>query len=216
MAANSTSESSEISIRITKTGKMKHWITYALQCLEKDEKRPVVLHTLPRARKESDEAPEERPEQPENTKNTPNPANSLQVTPRLISVVEIIKREYLKHLDQTRSARFIGLHQYNEIGTLEELGLTDSLVETTDEQRAQKIAMSLEGKNFPKQRQSPYMKITLSVHELPELIRKGATYQKPLKRTLSKAAKKRAKANLKKSAQGNSASGPVDAGMDAS
>jgi hypothetical protein len=42
---------------------------------------------------------------------------------RLISVVEIIKREYLKTLATTHSTRLHGLHQYNEIGTLEDLGV---------------------------------------------------------------------------------------------
>jgi hypothetical protein len=53
--------------------------------------------------------------------------------PRLISVVEIIKREYLKtrEVDQLR-----GLHQYNEIGCLE-----------TDEPREVELAEALEGKN---------------------------------------------------------------------
>ncbi|GAW08813.1 hypothetical protein LENED_010905 [Lentinula edodes] len=40
------------------------------------------------------------------------------------------------------------------------------------------------------------MRITLSVHELPDLVKKGATYQKPVSRTMSKAAKKRAKTDV--------------------
>jgi hypothetical protein len=48
---------------------------------------------------------------------------STSMVSRLISVVEIIKREYLKMLETTHSTRLHGLHQYNEIGTLEDLGV---------------------------------------------------------------------------------------------
>ena len=64
---------------------------------------------------------------PGNTSPTSNSSAcfhpSTNTVSRLISVVEIIKREYLKILETTHSARFHGLHQYNEIGTLEDLGL---------------------------------------------------------------------------------------------
>lgn len=39
--------------------------------------------------------------------------------PRLLSVVEIITREYRAEL----AVGELGLHQYNELGTLEDLGL---------------------------------------------------------------------------------------------
>ncbi|KAF5384693.1 hypothetical protein D9757_006240 [Collybiopsis confluens] len=197
-----SSESSEVSIRITRTGKMTHWITYALKCLEEEEKRPIIVHTLPRYSKDP-AGSNESLERPDPSKNASKIANSLITTPRLISVIEIIKREYLNSLDKKRSTRVIGLHQYNEIGSLEELSPVDSPAQATEEQRMEKIAMALEGKNFPQQRQSPYMKITLSVDELPQLVKKGATYQKPLRRTLSRAAKKRVKADQKKLAQEN-------------
>ncbi|KAE9410662.1 hypothetical protein BT96DRAFT_778216, partial [Gymnopus androsaceus JB14] len=178
-----------ISIRITRTGKMTYWVKYALESLEENEKRPIVLHTLPKS-------PDASGAQSDLSKDASNATSSSLITvPRLISVVEIIKREYIKLLDTKRSTRLVGLHQYNEIGSLEELGLVSG---ETDEQRTQRIAMALEGKNFPKQQQSPYMRITLSLHELPELVKKGATYQKPLIRIMSKAAKKRVKANQKK------------------
>lgn len=57
---------------------------------------------------------------------------STNTVSRLISVVEIIKREYLKILETTRSTRLHGLHQYNEIGTLEDLGLVASSNQTAD------------------------------------------------------------------------------------
>ncbi|KAF9073891.1 hypothetical protein BDP27DRAFT_271788 [Rhodocollybia butyracea] len=205
MASTST-EPSEISIRITRSGKIAHWVTYVLECLQKNDCKPITLHTLPKSQSESNE-----PEQFRNTSNI--------TTPRLISVVEIIKREYLSILQKNRSTRLIGLHQYNEIGSLEELGQHHdgpANVET-EAQRAKRIALALEGKNFPKQIQSPYMRITLSLHELPELVKRGATYQRPLIRTLSKAAKKRAKASQKKATRAEEGEGPaVAAGMETS
>jgi hypothetical protein len=52
---------------------------------------------------------------------------STSTVPRLITVVEIIKRECLKVLETTHSARLLRLHQYNEIGTLEDLGIVVDL-----------------------------------------------------------------------------------------
>ncbi|KAJ3749992.1 hypothetical protein DFH05DRAFT_20718 [Lentinula detonsa] len=198
MTSNST-ELRDIFIRITRAGKISNYIAYALGSLEKNDEKPIVLHTLPSSQNEQ-ETPDAQKDQ--SNKNLPNPSISLITTPRLISVVEIIKREYLKDLEKRRSTRLVGLHQYNEIGSLEDLAPKDGSVEReTDVQRAQRIATALEGKNFPKQQQYPYMRITLSTHELPELVKKGATYQKPLTRTMSKAAKKRAKAHQKKAVQ---------------
>lgn len=59
--------------------------------------------------------------------------------------MEIIKREYIKELDKKRSSGLVGLHQYNEIGSLEESFVSE---ETAEEQRTQRIAMALEGKNL--------------------------------------------------------------------
>jgi len=51
-------------------------------------------------------------------------SNALSTTPRLISVVEIIKREFVKRLEERRSSRTCGLYQYNEVGILEQFGLS--------------------------------------------------------------------------------------------
>ncbi|KAJ3810364.1 hypothetical protein EV368DRAFT_81704 [Lentinula lateritia] len=207
---SNTTESSDIFVRITRAGKLANYVKYALESLEKNEKKAIVLHTLPKVH-DNPEAPHAQQE----LQDASNASVTLITTPRLISVVEIIKREYLKDLEKRRSTRLVGLHQYNEIGSIGSLGSDGGSVEReTDEQRAQRIAMTLEGKNFPKQQQFPYMRITLSVHELPDLVKKGATYQKPVSRTMSKAAKKRAKSNQKKAAQLNEA--PEDAAMGTS
>jgi hypothetical protein len=77
---------------------------------------------------------------------------------RLISVVEIIKREYLKILETTHSTRLHGLHQYNEIGTLEDLGLmvassnqtadAKELESAREVERSQNIIEAISGKQL--------------------------------------------------------------------
>ncbi|KAF7351388.1 hypothetical protein MSAN_01570500 [Mycena sanguinolenta] len=183
-------------IRITNHGKITTWVAFALDFLDKHESIPIVLHTLPAAPK---------PESPEKVDGTgrvadpPSFSHTASTVPRLISVVEIIKREYLKKLDLENSSTLLGLHQYNEIGTLEELGINTSnheVPQDADTVRSQTIAAALEGKKYLKTKQTPYMKITLSRVELPGLI--AATYQPPTARKLSKSAKARAKRREKK------------------
>lgn len=79
---------------------------------------------------------------------------------RLVTVVEIIKREYLKVLETTRSTRLLGLHQYNEIGTLEDLGIVvasgdgtadvgeEKLESTREVQRSRDIIQAISGKHL--------------------------------------------------------------------
>lgn len=45
---------------------------------------------------------------------------STTAIPRLITVVEIIKREYSTVMKAKRSPQLVGLFQYNEIGSLED------------------------------------------------------------------------------------------------
>ena len=84
---------------------------------------------------------------------------STSTVSRLISVVEIIKREFLKTLETTRSTRLHGLHQYNEIGTLEDLGLVVASSNQTlaadakklgsaEVERSRNIIEAISGKNL--------------------------------------------------------------------
>lgn len=66
------------------------------------------------------------------------------MVPRLISVVEIIKREYIKTLELKHSPRLHGLHQYNYFGCLEE----PELHARTEEARTAALALALEGKHL--------------------------------------------------------------------
>jgi hypothetical protein len=71
--------------------------------------------------------------------------NATLLIPRLISVAEVIKREYLKTLpaDQTE-----GLFQYNELGCLEELpGYHDDGADDNGTLKGDALAAALEGKN---------------------------------------------------------------------
>jgi len=69
--------------------------------------------------------------------------SSTAVVPRLISVAEIIKREYLKQLREKQPSRLSGLHQYNEIHCLEDTGTQVDTGEDTND-----IVAALEGKNL--------------------------------------------------------------------
>ncbi|KXN82469.1 hypothetical protein AN958_02530 [Leucoagaricus sp. SymC.cos] len=175
-------------LRITSNGKIKAFVAFALKFFKESDSRPLVLHTLPR-------------DPPGQTQGDLN--NATLVIPRLISVVEIIKREYLKALHDEHSPRLTGLHQYNQLGTLEELGYGES--GDGSENRDEEIAFALEGKNYVKLKQTPCLRITLSLEKIPELDQ-SATYQPPSMRKLSKSAKARAKRRERKArAAGDSA-----------
>jgi len=103
-----------------------------------NEERALVLHTLPLAAggksKENGKnevaasegnEPREAPQLPQGTdaikKETRSGLSASTTTiPRLITVVEIIKREYLAAMNARRSPQIVGLFQYNEVGSLED------------------------------------------------------------------------------------------------
>jgi hypothetical protein len=66
---------------------------------------------------------------------------STTTIPRLITVAEIIKREYLIAMDAKRMSGLEGLYQYNEIGCVEN-GVEDE----AGEDRLTMLAEALEGK----------------------------------------------------------------------
>jgi hypothetical protein len=122
-----------------------------------------------------------------------SPADVAQSTiPRLISIVEILKREYLKTLDVWAGLQ-TGLHQYNEL-QWEQRGE----IAAEGEDRATTIERALEGKKHPKLTLAPYMKVTLCRKALPGMHeKKEATYQTPQTRRLSKTTKARLKKKAK-------------------
>ena len=66
--------------------------------------------------------------------------------PRLISIVEIVKREFVKALAAKHSPRLAGLHQYNELGCLEDLGIVSPNADV-EMDRATALLIALDGKN---------------------------------------------------------------------
>ncbi|KZV90837.1 hypothetical protein EXIGLDRAFT_730638 [Exidia glandulosa HHB12029] len=179
-------------MRVTTYNHVRNFVSFALKFLEENPDRPLVLHTLPaadvtndtttashgkRKRTDTDEA------QP--APKRAKPSQSTDSVPRLLSVVEIIQREYL----ESRKIGQSGLHQYNEIGTLEDEGLAPAT------EHVDPLDAALRGKNFTKIRVTPFMRITLCTRPVPELVDKGSTYQgEPPVRKKSKAAKSRERA----------------------
>ncbi|KAJ7054728.1 hypothetical protein C8F01DRAFT_1162708 [Mycena amicta] len=215
-------------VRITTHGKITAFVTFALQFLRcKYENIPIVFHTMPApkdnakaagagagdAGKGSSSKPKSKSKSSKSdTTGVSSISPSALLTPRLISVVEIVKREYLKAL-AGEVGRLTGLYQYNEVGILEELPHPEYAARTGEDAageegdpekvRAQAIATMLGGKNHIQTKQTPYMKITLSRVEIPGFKQNAkATSQEPLKRKLSKSAKTRAKRREKKLALG--------------
>ena len=77
-----------------------------------------------------------------------NPA--MPLIPRLVSVVEIIKREYVKMLDTSLAEQgtLTGLHQYNELGELD-TPLTaeeDNQEADPEQERLRNLQAVIEGK----------------------------------------------------------------------
>ncbi|GLB39401.1 hypothetical protein LshimejAT787_0605630 [Lyophyllum shimeji] len=164
---------------------------------KENEDRSIVFHTLPPAPKtpsiaeDGEGAPARKSTSATQPTRTSSKANATLNVSRLLSVVEIVKREFIKSLQAKHSPRLAGLHQYNEIGCLEDLEMFAE--EPREEDRATEIARALSGVHHVRQKQTPYMKVTLSTCALPELVEKGATYQLPIIRKLSKSAKLRMK-----------------------
>lgn len=82
-----------------------------------------------------------------NPKREARMPTSMSTIPRLISVVEIIKREYLKTLDPVlaEAGKLSGLHQYNELGALEEDNSNETAADA-EQDRLDALALALRGK----------------------------------------------------------------------
>ncbi|KAJ3538229.1 hypothetical protein NMY22_g5248 [Coprinellus aureogranulatus] len=179
---------------------------------------PITFHTLPPTPSTSKIPPRDA-----NNAQKQKLASSTGLVPRLVSVVEIVKREYMKDLKEKRASRMKGLYQYNEVGILEEEQGGESDEDEEDEsanregRRAEKIIEALSGKNHVRQTQTPFMRVTLSTFELPHLQAAGATYQPPETRKLTKSAKTRAAKRRKREGGGQEAGeGDTETGVDAS
>jgi len=180
---------------------------------QENEEKALVLHTLPTvARTKSKEnerievdtgngselqaspEPRQRTDVVDQDQEKRRLSVSTTTIPRLISVVEIIKREYLVAMNAKRSLDLVGLYQYNEMGSLEDqVGNERREGEESAEDRATMITEALNGtKGYVqsirlkicavlkrvasvKVARSPYMKITLCRKELTGMKERGAT-----------------------------------------
>lgn len=97
------------------------------------------LHTLPVNSKEKLNIDPPTAQPPVSKTKERMPASTATI-PRLISVAEIIKREYLKSLSSKDSSLTTGLHQYNEMGFLQ--------APAEHEDRTQMVAEALAGTNL--------------------------------------------------------------------
>lgn len=160
-------------VRISSSTKIKPCVTFSLEWFDEDvnSNTPLVFHTLPYGYLAPPDRKRERKEQPDTAQNADaeppkkkprqegSPKNATTDVPRLISIVEIIKREFLRNLAIHHSPRLAGLHQYTEIGCLEDLpkpegassapsraaeaGASDDALD----QRAKDVVEALSGKN---------------------------------------------------------------------
>ncbi len=100
-----------------------------------------MLHTLPASKGKARASVQDAVAEEKSSKGL-HP--SMATIPRLVSVVEIIKREYLKTMDPAlaEAGSLSGLHQYNEVGDLADAG-----AENAEEDRLESLARALQGRH---------------------------------------------------------------------
>ncbi|CAE6528955.1 unnamed protein product [Rhizoctonia solani] len=188
-----TNDTSPHSMRIASHGKISLLVAFALKFLKENPTRPLVLHTLPY--KSGADAEETEVPEPDTKKRKIEPSTTNVA--RLISVAEIIKREFKEG----------SLHQYNEIGCLDapgsrEGGLGAGVPSEPGAERQAALQKVVEGKNHLPIKRIPYMKITLSQSQLPEGQVPNSTYQPPIIKKQCRGTRKRSRRRAKKT--GNS------------
>ncbi|KAF8322665.1 hypothetical protein DL93DRAFT_2162788 [Clavulina sp. PMI_390] len=229
----STNDASPYFVQIKSRQKIRTLVKFALEFIESNPKRPLVLQTIPPNEQEdslkasfekndaatvpttsqasaSTSAPAKNSTSKQTDKSSKREKlNGVTLTiPKLISVVEIIKREFLiqetiaahkARLDLRSSRR---LYQYNHLGVLENNDAPGSSSSPSLEEL-------LSGKHHLKIHRTPYMRIYLCQSELlPEIVG-DATYQPPLeppkrsRAAQSRDRKKRRKLAAKEASKGN-------------
>ncbi|CAE6461895.1 unnamed protein product [Rhizoctonia solani] len=187
-----TDDTSPHSMRIASHGKISLLVSFALKFLKENPTRPLVLHTLPY--KSATDAEETEARGPEAKKRKIEPSTTNVA--RLISVAEIVKREFKQG----------PLHQYNEIGCLDEPdsreGAGVGVPSEPGEERQAALQKVVEGKNHLPIKRTPYMKITLSQSQLTESQVPNSTYQPPVVKKQSRGTRTRSRRRAKKA--GNS------------
>ncbi|CAE6435445.1 unnamed protein product [Rhizoctonia solani] len=187
---STTDETSPHSMRIASHGKISLLVTFALKFLKENPTRPLVLHTLPY----KSDADAEEPDAPKSDAKKRKIEPSTTNVARLISVAEIVKREFKEG----------SLHQYNEIGCLDEPhsreGVGIGVPSEPGAERQAALQKVVEGKNHLPIKRTPYMKITLSQSQLPESQVPNSTYQPPIAKKQCRGTRKRSRRRSKKAA----------------
>lgn len=218
--ASPSSSSDPFELRITNHGKIRNFVSFALNFIKENPSRPLVLHTLPRRDEENgrndmsigdghlDSNVVEK-QTSDNDSEYPVRKRKLHAStstiPKLITVVEITKREYIKWVRERKKSGgseavqpnvlCSGLHQYNQLETLQDLELLPS----DKQEQESNLTRVLSGRNYPKQDRTPHLRITLSVSALPALEElHGATHQSPSVVVKSKSARSRERRKQRK------------------
>jgi len=116
---------------------------------------------------------------PSTSKKPPRLSLCTVHIPRLISIVEIIKREFLtsvsrQNIDHPENP--IQLHQYNLVDALE-----SDVPGKKEGNEPIDLELALSGKNHLHVKRTPYMKVILCRRQLPPELVGNASYQEPLK-----------------------------------
>ncbi|CAE6438944.1 unnamed protein product [Rhizoctonia solani] len=193
-------DTSPHSMRIASHGKISLLVAFALKFLKENPRRPLVLHTLPH-KSETGATGTEGSEPDAKKRKIESPTTNVA---RLISVVEIIKREFKDG----------SLHQYNEIGCLDapssrEGGPGVGVPSEPGVERQAALLKVVEGKNHLPIQRTPYMRITLSQTVLPESQVPNTTYQPPVVKKQSRGTRKRSRRRANKTAASTEAK-PTD------
>lgn len=163
-------------IRITNHGKIRHFVSFALKSLQvisrlfdfpitliskvqwkENPQRPLIFHTFPSVRPLEPPAPSDSNIEVDEVEQLPKPQKlnaSTATIPRLVTVVEIVKREYGKWAATRKTqdgkpvedSMRMGLHQYNVLGCLEDLGIVPLQEQELD--KSEQLRLALEGKNL--------------------------------------------------------------------
>ena len=123
----------------------------ALQLISKDNPgRPLAFHTLPHRVNGRSKNEQEHDLIEDDGKGKPKKGISSCVAniPRLISIVEIIKREFLK--SQKEDAKTVELFQYNDLGASETASLAQFTATPLNDEalRLRAVESALDGQNL--------------------------------------------------------------------
>ncbi|KAI5481311.1 hypothetical protein MNV49_004933 [Pseudohyphozyma bogoriensis] len=184
-------------LRVSAQAKLTQLISSALALLEKDD-TPILLHPFAHARPAAPTTPAA------STSTAPPPAKPLAVNasllPKLISIVEIIKRSFpTAPLSSSTSAAppkgSPTLHQYTLLTTLSSPPAAAGSTKSYEDVTKDWISGGGGGTKRPKLKHEPVLLVVLSKTKLGGFVEKGWTHQPPAP------AKKSGNANGKRPAQ---------------